>query len=159
MTAGHDLALTLRRAHLAIHRQTSALLSPLGVTADQFVLLAILDDEDGINQQEVARRAGSDASTVGAMLVRMEGNGLVIRQPDQIDGRTRRVLITPKGREVYGRLSVEVTGLHEAIMAPFEGRETRALAGSLNQVIRAMKRWERDNQFVEVVSGDSTDQQ
>ena len=60
MTTGHDLAMGLRAAYLLMHRQTNSFLAPFGMTADQFVLLSLLSDKDGITQQELTQRASSD---------------------------------------------------------------------------------------------------
>jgi len=46
-----------------------------GITADQFVILACLEEQDEVTQQDLVRRAASDPSTVRAMLVLMEGEG------------------------------------------------------------------------------------
>src|SRR5262249_28595853 len=100
MTTGHDLALALRAAYLALHRQTDATMAPFGVTADQFVLLAALAEGDALTQQALVRRVGSDASTVRAMLLLLEVRGLVSREPHPDDGRARSVALTPLGRQV-----------------------------------------------------------
>jgi MarR family transcriptional regulator, lower aerobic nicotinate degradation pathway regulator len=42
MTTGHRVAVALRAAYLALHRQADAHFTSRGVTADQFVLLAAL---------------------------------------------------------------------------------------------------------------------
>jgi hypothetical protein len=47
MTGGHEIAMALRAAYWAMHRQADALLKPYGVTADQFVLMSILAQEGG----------------------------------------------------------------------------------------------------------------
>src|SRR4030095_12685834 len=64
MTRGHELAMALRAAYWAMHRRADALFGRHGVTADQFVLLSFLNEEDGISQQELVRRATHDANTV-----------------------------------------------------------------------------------------------
>src|SRR5436853_27884 len=69
MIAGHDLALGLRAAYLALHRRSDAAFAPHGVTADQFVLLATLvRGGHALTQRELARRMSSDPSTAGAVL-------------------------------------------------------------------------------------------
>ena len=150
MVTGHDLAIAIRRAYMAMHRQTNATFAALGATADQFVVLAILDNEDGITQQEIARRAGSDANTISAMLVRMQANDLLTREPHDSDGRARRVVLTPRGRETYERLSVEAAPLQEAIVSPFEDPESRTLIRQLRQITEAVKRWEEDRRAGQV---------
>jgi DNA-binding MarR family transcriptional regulator len=59
----------------------------LGVTADQFVLLATLARGHALTQRELAARMPSDPSTVRAMLVLLEERGLVSRDTHPTDGR------------------------------------------------------------------------
>ena len=79
MTSGREIPRALRAAYLALHRQTNDCFAKDGVTADQFVLLASLADADAVTQQELVRRVGSDPNTVRAMLLLLEGRGLVAR--------------------------------------------------------------------------------
>src|SRR3954465_12038489 len=104
MMTGHKVALALRAAYLALHRQTNDCFAKDGVTADQFVLLAALAEADAVTQQELVRRVGSDPSRVGALLLPREGRGLVPRQRHPADGRARCVTLTVKGRQVFKRL-------------------------------------------------------
>ena len=79
MASGHEIAMSLRAAYWTMHRQTMAILSKRHMTADQFVLLALLSEQDKITQQELVRRASSDPNTIRAMLVLMESRGLLTR--------------------------------------------------------------------------------
>src|SRR4051794_5251569 len=101
MTSGRDIARALRAAYLALHRQTNACFVADGVTADQFVVLSALADADGVTQQDLVRRVNSDPNTVRAILVLLEGRGLVIRGPHPADGRARCVTLTAKGRQSF----------------------------------------------------------
>ena len=56
MDNARELPLVLRAAYFAMHRVSDGHFSRQGVTADQFVLLAYLAEDDGITQQELARR-------------------------------------------------------------------------------------------------------
>src|SRR5258706_272927 len=82
MDNARELPLVLRAAYFAMHRVSDGHFSRQGVTADQFVLLACLAEDDGITQQELARRASSDPSTIRAMLLLLEGRMLVARERD-----------------------------------------------------------------------------
>jgi DNA-binding MarR family transcriptional regulator len=104
MPDGHDLAMALRAAYLAMHRRADAAFARHGVTADQFVLLAALAGGDALTQRDLARRTASDPNTVRAMLLLRERRGLVARGPHPTDGRARRVTLTPKGRRAYRTL-------------------------------------------------------
>ena len=105
MTHGHEIAIALRAAYLALHRGSEARFAPHGITADQFVLLATLGrSEDSLTQRELARRMSSDPSTVRAMLVLLERQGLVERETHPTDARARTVALTKKGERTRQRL-------------------------------------------------------
>src|SRR5438067_13025262 len=104
MNEGRELPRLLRAAYFGMHRVSDAHFSRQGVTADQFVLLVCLAEQDAITQQELARRASSDPSTVRAMLVLLEGRGLVAREQHPDDRRVRVVTLTARGRRFVERL-------------------------------------------------------
>ena len=99
--SGHELAMALRRTYLAMHRRTDALLVRVGVTADQFVVLTALSEGDALTQRELVSRTSSDPNTLRAMLVLLEGQGLVERTPHPTDGRARSVSLTRNGRSTF----------------------------------------------------------
>lgn len=139
MVTGHDIAMGLRTAYWAMHRQTDACFARHGVTANQFVLLALLAEDDGISQQQLVRRASSDPNTVRAMLVLLESRGLVSRERHPDDGRARNVTLTLKGRQTYNRLVKESEPLREQLLAVFRPEQADAFVKSLNQISDAME--------------------
>ena len=119
MTTGHAVGLALRAAYLALHRQTNDCLADDGVTADQFVLLAALAEEDAVTQQDLVRRVGSAPNTVRAMLLLLEGRGLVARARHPADGRARCVTLTAKGRQVFNTLWTKSEPLRSRLLTAF----------------------------------------
>ncbi len=138
MASGHDVAMGLRAAYWAMHRRTDACLAKRGVTADQFVLLALLAEQDGITQQELVRRASSDANTVRAMLMLLEGRGFVARERHPTDRRARRVTLTRRGRQAYERLWTASEPLRARLLAIFQPEEAEALIELLNRISKLM---------------------
>jgi DNA-binding MarR family transcriptional regulator len=138
MATGHDIPMGLRAAYLAMHRQTSSALARHEVTADQFVLLSLLSERDGITQQDLVRRASSDANTVRAMLVRLEERGLVGRSPHRTDGRARSVTLTAKGRRTFAKLWRESEPVRGQMAAVFRPEEADLLVEFLSRVARTM---------------------
>lgn len=104
MVAKSDIPIALRAAYLALHRRSEARFAPYGVTADQFVLLATLARGHALTQRELARRMSSDPSTVGAMLLRLEQLGLVVRRAHPTDARARTVALTAAGKQRFRQL-------------------------------------------------------
>ena len=104
METEREIPLALRAAYLALHRRTDARFAKLQVTADQFVLLASLSDGLALTQSELAKRISSDPSTVRAMLVLLEENGLIKRDSHPTDARAKTVSLTAAGKRVHKKL-------------------------------------------------------
>ena len=136
MASGHDIAMALRTAYWAMHRSTEASFPKRTATADQFVLLSLLAEQDGITQQELVRRASSDPNTIRAMLVLLEKRGLVTRERHPMDRRARCVALTRKGRQMYERLWAQSEPLRERLRAGFRAREAQTLVEFLVRIVR-----------------------
>jgi DNA-binding MarR family transcriptional regulator len=138
MSNGHDLALALRAAYLAMHRRADAAVGRFGVTADQYVLLAALAEADALTQQDLTQRVGSDASTVRAMLLLLERRGLVARRPHPSDGRARRVALTPRGRSAFRKVREGSEPFRARLLAVVGADQADLFLGLLSRVARAM---------------------
>jgi DNA-binding MarR family transcriptional regulator len=138
MTSGREVARALRAAYLALHRQTSDCFAKDAVTADQFVVLSALADADAVTQQELVRRVSSDPNTVRAMLLLLEGRGLIAREQHPTDGRARCVTLTFKGRQVFKKLWTKSEPLRARLRNAFHPNEVTALVGLLHRVAEVM---------------------
>lgn len=135
---GQDVARALRAAYLALHRETNACVAADGVTADQFVLLSALADADGVTQQDLVRRTSSDPNTVRAMLLLLEGRGLVAREPHPADGRARCVRLTADGRRLFHRLWAKSDPLRTRLRSAFRPSEMTTLVTLLHRAAAAL---------------------
>jgi DNA-binding MarR family transcriptional regulator len=134
MIGGHEIAMALRAGYWAMHREADALLQPHGVTPNQFVLMSIIAEREMLTQQELVRRASSDANTVRAMLVLLERSGLVSRRPHRTDGRARCVMLTDKGRKMYSKLWARSRAFHERLLAAIGRDAATAFVQQLRSV-------------------------
>ncbi|MFO0938865.1 MAG: MarR family transcriptional regulator [Gemmataceae bacterium] len=140
MTHSPLVALALRKAYLALHRRTDRAFEPFGITADQFVLLTSLVREgDAITQNELARRISSDPSTIRAMLVLLEKQGLVRRESHPIDARSRSVRLTAKGIKLQRRMWDVSEPIRQSIHSALEHDESETLVRCLLRVERALE--------------------
>jgi DNA-binding MarR family transcriptional regulator len=128
---------------MLMHRQTRALLANYDFTPVQYVLLALLDNEDGITQQELTRRASSDPNTIRATLLLLERGGAVTRRSNKADRRSKQIYLTAKGRRTYSKLSTALMPLQVAMLAPFTHGQAEALVAQLLRLAEALKSWER----------------
>jgi len=139
---GHELAVALRAAYLEMHRETDAGLAPLGVTADQFVVLSALAGGEARTQRELVERTSSDPSTLRAMLVLLEKRGLVERRPHPTDGRARSVRLTGLGRRTLTRTWKGTEPVRQRLAAALGPREIERLVTSLRKIAT---RWPRSS--------------
>lgn len=130
-----SFGIRLRRAYQSLHRRANAeLRRRFDVTADQFVVLSLLAERDGVSQQEICNRCYSDPSTLGALVRLMEGRGWVRRETDPCDGRARHVHLTEAGRKLQQQLwAAAADSFHRALWAvPHNVEEERMLFDALD---------------------------
>lgn len=138
MADGHEIAMALRGAYLSMHRQADAALTAFTLTANQFVLLALLDQRDGVSQRDLVDRAASDPNTVRPMLTTLQKKGYVAREPDPDDGRAWLVRITALGRRTFKKARRETETFRERLCANLEVHERETLVRLLGEVVVAM---------------------
>src|SRR5262245_26617830 len=100
MHAGYEFGMLLRKAYLTFHRRANARMLKLGITADQFVAMSVVAQDEGLTQIMLVARTSSDPNTVTAILGLLERRGLVRREAHATDRRARCVFLTAKGRRV-----------------------------------------------------------
>ena len=138
MVDGHQICLTLRTTYLSMHRRADAVLLPLGVTANQFVVLAALAEEDGVSQKTLVQRIASDPNTIRPILSALEEKGLVSREASHSDGRVWEVKLTRKGRTAFTKISGKLNSFHQTILTSLSSKEAETLIGLLGKVAEAV---------------------
>ena len=132
------LPLELRAAYLALHRCSDTQFTKLGVTADQFVLMATLARGHALTQRELASRMPSDPSTVRAMLVLLEERGLVSRNTHPTDGRARTAALTESGLRKFRQVFKAGQAIRDQMMSSLSAAEARSLVKLLRRVSKSL---------------------
>ena len=110
------------------------------ITSEQWMILTLLVEQDGVPQKDIAER--SDRSEVATLnlLKKLELSGFVVRRPDPVDGRSRRVFLTIEGRKLQRSLIphavANVTQMTEDI--PLE--DVQQLTSILKKITRNLKK-------------------
>ena len=76
----------------------------LGLTPEQWIVLARLWEEDGQSQSALSNLTLRDRPTMSRIIDTMEKSGLVERSVDEHDARSRRVLLTRTGKSLKAKL-------------------------------------------------------
>jgi DNA-binding MarR family transcriptional regulator len=138
MDVGHDLAMALRAAYLSMHRQADAVLAEFELTANQFVLLCLLEQEDHVSQQELCQRGWSDPNTVRPMLISLEKRQYVRRAQDPADGRAWCLILTTKGRRAVRKARDGSNAFRQRLTKSLSKQETEHLLELLGRMVDSM---------------------
>lgn len=98
-------------------------------------ILKILSIENGINQNELARRVHLKGSTVSVALGEMEKQGYVVRRPSENDLRKINVFITSKGYELKKEIDKMVEALEEKMLSSLSDTEKANLKNYLLKIL------------------------
>jgi DNA-binding MarR family transcriptional regulator len=79
------------------------LLSELGLTYPQYLVMLVLWESDGLGVGEIGHRVCLDSGTLSPLLRRLQGAGLVERRRDADDERRVTVHLTDEGRALRAR--------------------------------------------------------
>ncbi len=122
-------------------QRDSALLQEAGVSLDRalFPLLVAIERKGPVGVVELAELVGRDYTTVSRQMTRLEGFGLVDRQPSKTDSRVREAVITAKGREMTDAIDAARARMATVLFAKWSKRDLRDLA-------RLMRRFADDLQ-------------
>ncbi len=96
-----QLCFALYSTSRAITKQYALLLSEMGITYPQYLVLMVLWSRDGLLVSEVAKALELEPATTTPLIQRLEKQGLVDRKRSSEDERRVHVFLTGKGRSFY----------------------------------------------------------
>jgi DNA-binding MarR family transcriptional regulator len=99
-------------------------------------ILLSLQEEDGLQIVELARRAGLSKQTLTTQLKALEERGLVVREPDATDRRATRIYLTERGREFRPVAALILHELDTALAAALSQEEIALLSAALRTIAR-----------------------
>lgn len=92
------LCFSLYRASRAMTRAYVPLLSAIGLTYPQYLVMLVLWEELDVSVTRVGERLALDSATLTPLLKRLEQQALVTRTRDTVDERVVRIRLTPEGK-------------------------------------------------------------
>jgi len=129
-------AFWINRASRVLLRSFDARLRPFGFAMSHLPVLRALVDGRSLPQKELVHLAQVEQATMAEMLVRMERDGVVERQPNPDDGRGTLLSLTDQAR---ARIPKGMAALLEAEREAMEGltdAEKTLLRELLQRVVR-----------------------
>jgi DNA-binding MarR family transcriptional regulator len=130
-----DFEDAFRLAKHAVAHASVSVFARHGVYEGQQFVLRRLWREDGLTPGQIARQLGLATPTVTRAATRMEGAGLLRREPHPSDGRLVRLVLTARGRELEQVIGPEMQALTEQTLAGFSAAERSELIRALRRMV------------------------
>lgn len=105
-----------------------------GMTRAQWIILARLDRQPGMSQNELAAICEVEPITIGRLVDRLEARGLVERCADPNDRRVRRLRLQPAARPIVDEITAYRGTLNGELKALFSADENEALVELLLRI-------------------------
>ena len=118
------------------------ILTALGITYPQYLVLMVLWEKDNQPVNDIAHRLTLETNTVTPLLQRMEKLGIVSRKKGEQDKRQQIVSLTQKGKALEEEAFALVpSGMDEQLSAcPMKLEDYQHLAQELDSIINALKK-------------------
>ncbi len=140
----HQVCFSLNAASRAFGSVYRVLLSDLGLTYPQYLVMIVLWEDDDLPVKRIGERLRLDSGTLSPLLKRLESAGFVRRERSAEDERSVTVRLTEAGAALRGRalrvprqilaatgLSLdEVAALRDLLHRVTDALDTAALDGS-----------------------------
>ena len=119
---------SIMRAHQILLAELDALLRPFGITFSRYEALVLLafSRERRLPLSVIGRRLQVHATSVTNVIDRLEGAGLVRREPNPRDGRGTLAVLTERGAEVATAATARLNAARFA-MAGLQDEQLQAL--------------------------------
>jgi DNA-binding MarR family transcriptional regulator len=121
---------TLLRAYL---RQAGDAVAELPGGPRGYQVMSVVATGACQNQAAIAEQLGLDRTVMTYLLDDLEAQKLVVRTPDPVDRRSRRVTLTAKGRTLFATLAERVSQVERRILADLTDEEADQLRTTLGR--------------------------
>jgi MarR family transcriptional regulator, transcriptional regulator for hemolysin len=105
-----------------------------GMTRAQWVILKRLSRTPGLSQNELAALIEVEPITIGRLIDRLEGRGLVERRNDPKDRRIHRLHLKPKAAPIIREIDQCLAELEMLMVEGVERRSLDACMGALTRI-------------------------
>ena len=116
-----------------LDRQTT---KELGITTVQWAVLGALSRPqalDGMSFSELAEYLVVSRQSLDGVLKRLERDNHVKRIPDPLDGRAKKVMLTPNGRKFWNGLLPKIYEFYDQVMQGFRFDDKVSVVHFLNK--------------------------
>ncbi|RXT03620.1 MarR family transcriptional regulator [Ammoniphilus sp. CFH 90114] len=94
------ISIFIHQTDLTLTNHVKGKLAPFNLAPEQNLILMLLWEKDGMNQQELADKLQKDKTNIARMVLNLEQKGFIRRISGEHDRRSLRVFLTEEGKEL-----------------------------------------------------------
>jgi DNA-binding MarR family transcriptional regulator len=128
----------IKRAQTVLHDAMTEALHSLDLTVTQFAVLTALDDEPGLSNADLARRAFVTPQSMHAVLQELERRQLVVRRTHPQHQRVLQAALTEVGRRTLRSAAKAINAVEEQMLRNLSIPSRTKLASSLASCIETL---------------------
>src|SRR6202046_4860896 len=128
----------IKRAQMVLHDAMADALGPHDLTVSQFAVLTGLDEEPGLSNADLARRAFVTPQSMHAVLQELERLEFVVRRPHPQHQRVLQAELTKTGRHTLESAATAVDAVEEQMLHKLSSPARSKLASALSSCIDSL---------------------
>ncbi len=138
----NQICFRLYSASRLITQAYTPMLTALGITYPQYLVLMVLWEKDNQPVNDIAHRLILETNTVTPLIQRMEKQGLITRKQGDKDKRQQIVSLTKNGKEMEERAYqlIPPAMLGKLSACPLQLEDYQNLAQELDSIINTLKK-------------------
>ena len=138
----NQICFRLYSASRLITQAYTPMLTALGITYPQYLVLMVLWEKDNQPVNDIAHRLILETNTVTPLIQRMEKQGLITRKQGDKDKRQQIVSLTLNGKEMEERAYqlIPPAMLGKLSACPLQLNDYQNLAQELDSIINTLKK-------------------
>lgn len=138
----NQICFRLYSASRLITQAYTPMLTELGITYPQYLVLMVLWEKDNQPVNDIAHRLILETNTVTPLIQRMEKQGLISRKQGDKDKRQQIVSLTLSGKEMEERAYqlIPPAMLGRLAVCPLQLEDYQNLAKELDSIINTLKK-------------------
>src|SRR5215216_3718221 len=103
--------------NVRLQRDMENSLSSFNMTPGQYIALSHLRSKHRYSAAELARTTGVSAQSMNELVLAIEKNGLIVREPDGKNPRIKRMSLTVEGLEALVEIDGQIDRLEESLLS------------------------------------------
>ncbi|MGB3836109.1 MarR family winged helix-turn-helix transcriptional regulator [Castellaniella sp.] len=135
LNADRNVGLLIRQLHILFHRIIDLRTAPLGLTANQWRPLLLIEHKGMDTPAELARAMNVDSGAITRMLDRLEAKKFVRRERCDTDRRVVKISVTDEGLALSKQVTPIIADVLNLHLQGFSEDEIRMLLALLKRMI------------------------